>query len=560
VTESLDKMKELGFEYSTLSGITWGMDDLVVPKEKGQLIKDAEKKVQSIEAYYRKGLLSAEEKTSQAIEVWQKTKSEIERLVPKTLPALNPVSIIISSGARGSWAQPVQMTGMKGLVINPAGQIIELPVKSSFKEGFTILEYFISTHGARKGTADTALRTSTAGYLTRRLVDVAHEVVVTEKDCGERTGITILKKEAEDMGQDLRLKVLGRVVARDITVQDKKGEVVVKAGTMLDWDTMKDIEDKDVQEVYVRSPMSCKTVRGICQQCYGWDLGHNELVQLGTAVGIIAAQAIGEPGTQLTMRTFHTGGVASGGDITQGLPRVEEIFEARVPGGKATISQVQGVVVDITPERVVKIKPDDAAPAPKVKGKKVKRVKQDEFVEYALPLKRGIFIAKGDLVAKGQQLCEGNLDMKELFQAAGISETQKYIVKSIQNIYVSQGAFIHDKHVEVIVKQMFSRVRINDAGDTMFTGGETMEMAKAQEENIKAKKAKKKPATFQPVFLGISKVALTTDSFLSAASFQETSRVLIRAAIEGKEDKLRGLKENVIIGKLIPAGTGFKKE
>ena len=543
VEEVLDKIKSLGFEYSTISGITWGMDDLVIPKEKSKLLMEAQKSIGLIENYYMKGLLSNEEKTAQVIEVWQKTKTEIEKRVIQTLPPLGPVITIIDSGARGTWTQVVQMCGMKGLVTNPAGEILELPVKSSFKEGFNVLEYFISTHGARKGTADTALRTSAAGYLTRRLIDVSHDIVITEQDCKDEKGITIYKTDARDIGQNFLFKIIGRICLENIKGICKKGEII-------DWSKADAITDSDVEKIRVRSPMSCKTIGGICQQCYGWDLGNNQLIKVGEAVGIVAAQAIGEPGTQLTMRTFHTGGVAGGGDITQGLPRVEELFEARVPTGKAIISQVDGEVLEITPERVIKIK---------VKNQKIKKSKKANIIEYKVPPKRAIWVEVGKDIKKGQQLCEGNIDLKELFRVTDKEETQRYIIKEIQKIYVWQGALIHDKHLEVIVRQMFSRVKIKDEGEGPFSTGEIVELNRVIEENTRLKKEKRKPCTFQPLLLGITKVALTTDSFLSAASFQETSRVLIKAALEGKEDKLRGLKENVIIGKLIPAGTGFQK-
>ncbi|MDI6591344.1 MAG: DNA-directed RNA polymerase subunit beta' [Patescibacteria group bacterium] len=537
VKETLDKIKDLGFEMSTLSGTSWGMDDLIVPPQKEKILKGASKEVETIDRHYKKGLLSKEEKSAKVIEVWSKVKSEIEKLVPKTLPEMGPVFSMVDSGSRGSWSQPVQMAGMKGLVINPAGEIMELPVKSSFKEGFDVLEYFISTHGARKGTADTALRTSTAGYLTRRLIDVSHEVVISEEDCGDREGFEILREDAGALGQNLLYKIVGRISLEDISGICKKGEII-------DWEKAEKIIEKGIERLRVRSPLSCKSVRGICQRCYGWDLGNNQLVKLGEAVGIVAAQAIGEPGTQLTMRTFHTGGVAGGGDITFGLPRVQEIFEARIPGGKAEISEVKGKVIEITPDRVIKIKSEN----PKSK-----------IVEYKIPEGTAIWIKSGDRVKPGQQLCEGSLDLHELYKVAGRELTQRYIVNEIQRIYISQGALIHDKHIEVIVRQMFSRIRVREAGDSFFTSGEVVERAKFLEENAKLKKEKKKMAKGVPILLGISRVALTTNSFLSAASFQETSRVLIRAAIEGKEDKLRGLKENVIIGKLIPAGTGFRK-
>ena len=538
--KSLDKIKKLGFEYSTISGITWGMDDLIVPEEKKDFISSAEKEIEKIDGYYQKGLLSREEKKEKAIEVWERTKLKIEELVPKTLPPLGPVFSIISSGARGSWSQPVQMTGMKGLVINPAGQIIELPIKSSYKEGFDVLEYFISTHGARKGTVDTALRTSTAGYLTRRLIDVAHEIIVTEEDCKDKEGLVVFREDSEKIGQEFRFKIVGRISLDEI--KGKKSEIIVKKGEIIDWKKAKKITDLGIEEVRIRSLLTCKSSRGACQKCYGWDMGNNELVKLGSAVGIIAAQAIGEPGTQLTMRTFHVGGVAGGRDITQGLPRVQEIFENRVPGGKALISKTDGIVKEITKDRIINIE---------TKGKGFKT----EIIEYKIPLKTAILVEKGQEIEKGEQLCEGSVDLKELYKVRGLKYTQFHILNEVQGIYNSQGVGIHDKHFEAIIKQMFSRVRIKDPGDTSFSSGEVVERLIVAEKN---KKVSKK-ATFKELLLGISKVALTTDSFLSAASFQETSRVLIKAAIEGKEDRLRGLKENVIIGKLIPAGTGFKK-
>jgi len=557
IEDTLDKIKDLGFESATISGITWGMDDLIVPPEKEKIIGIAEKEIELIESHFKKGLFSKEEKSSKVIEVWTKAKSEIEKLVPKTLPEMGPIFSMVDSGARGSWTQPVQMAGMKGLVINPAGQIIELPVKSSFKEGFDVLEYFISTHGARKGTADTALRTSTAGYLTRRLADVSHEVIVSEEDCKDQEGFEIFQKDADELGQDFVYKIVGRTALESI--KSGKEKAIVKKGDIINWKAAREIS-KQCHKVKVRSPISCKSVRGICQKCYGWDFGSNQLVKKGAAVGIVAAQAIGEPGTQLTMRTFHTGGVAGGGDITFGLPRVQEIFEARIPGGKAEISRVEGKVLEITPERIIRIKSQPTADQPKDgKTLKPKPKKKEEIVEYKIPSKTAIFVEKGQDIKKGQQLCEGNLDLKELFKIKGKEETQRYVLKEIQKIYVSQGAVIHDKHVEVIIRQMFSRVRVKEAGDSHFTIGEIIERAKFLEENAKLKKEKKEQAKAVSVLLGISRVALTTDSFLSAASFQETSRVLIRAALEGKEDKLRGLKENVIIGKLIPAGTGFRK-
>ncbi len=546
VQEILDGIKNLGFEYATKSGTTWGMDDLIVPSEKPMLLQRAEQEIEQVDSHWKKGLLSREERSARVIEIWQRVKSTIEKLVPIALPHEGSVFSIINSGSRGSWSQPIQMSGMKGLVINPAGRIIELPVKNSFKEGFDVLEYFISTHGARKGTADTALRTSTAGYLTRRLIDVAHDMLIIQEDCGDDKGILISKKDAQELGQNLRLKIGGRVAAENIGTAVKKGEVIA-------WDHVKRIgDDEQIKAFRVFSPLSCKTSRGICQKCYGWELGTSKMVQPGTAVGIIAAQSIGEPGTQLTMRTFHAGGVAGGGDITQGLPRVEEIFEGRVPGGKAIISQVDGIVTDITAEGLIQIQTISSS------KKKTKSAKE-ETVEYLIPARKALWVQKGDRVSVGQQLCEGSLEPNELFKVAGQEAAQRYIVQEIQRIYTSQGASIHDKHIELITRQMFSRVRVKDQGESMYSMGEIVEWGSFIDENERLKKAHKKPATGQILLLGISRIALTTESFLSAASFQETSRVLIRAALEGKEDRLRGLKENVIIGKLIPAGTGFKK-
>jgi DNA-directed RNA polymerase subunit beta' len=554
----LDHIKELGFEYATKSATTWGMGDLVVPPQKKQLLEEAEKEIEQIDVHWRNGLLSREERSGKVIEIWQRVKSTIEKLVPESLEKTEGHSVfsIINSGARGSWSQPVQMSGMKGLVINPAGRIIELPVKNSFKEGFDVLEYFISTHGARKGTADTALRTSTAGYLTRRLVDVSHDVLIIEDDCKDTKGIVVVKKDAEDLGQAMPLKLGGRVAAEAVGNHVKKGGVI-------DWACATKIgEDESIAEVRVRSPLSCRSARGLCKKCYGWDLGSSKMIEFGSAVGIVAAQSIGEPGTQLTMRTFHTGGVASGGDITQGLPRVEEIFEGRVPGGKAILSEVEGVVEEITLDGVVKIRPtgkEKPKEEPKKKGKAAKE-KSSEFVEYDMPAKRALWVQKGSQIVKGQQLCEGNLELAELFEAAGKEETQSYIAKEVQRIYTSQGASIHDKHIEVITRQMFSRLRVKERGDSKFAEGEVVERGTFLEERERMEKAGKTPPVYQQLLLGISKIALTTESFLSAASFQETSRVLIQAALEGREDRLRGMKENVIIGKLIPAGTGFKQK
>ncbi|MEK7562205.1 MAG: DNA-directed RNA polymerase subunit beta', partial [Patescibacteria group bacterium] len=427
---------------------------------------------------------------------------------------------------------------------------------SSFAEGFNVLEYFISTHGARKGTADTALRTSSAGYLTRRLVDVAHDMIISEEDCGDKTGITVYKKDADDIEENFVFKIVGRIAAEDV-VKDKK--VLVKKGELIDWKTADEITKEEIERVVVRSPLSCKDSRGVCQKCYGWDLGRNQLIKLGEAVGIVAAQAIGEPGTQLTLRTHHLGGIVGAGDITQGLPRIEEIFECRAPKGEAVMSLIDGKVVEIDEEnRIVKIQPASRQDGPENKktGKKPARAGGD-IMEYKIPGKIVILVEKGQEIKENQPLCDGSLDLKKLYKSAGLEITQKYILKEVQRIYASQGVDIHDKHIEVIIQKMFSRFRIKEEGDSQWVKGEVVEGPVYNEEVDRLKKLKKEPPIGVQILLGISEVALNSESFLSAASFQQTSRVLIKASLEGKEDKLKGLKENVIIGKLIPVGTGF---
>ncbi|MFZ2390209.1 MAG: DNA-directed RNA polymerase subunit beta' [Minisyncoccales bacterium] len=546
--KTLDKIKALGFKFATRSGITWGMDDLTVPTEKPALIAEAEKKIKEVEKYYEKGLLSRDEKSSQVIEIWKKVKNEIEKLVPKAISSSSPVFNIVDSGSRGSWSQPVQMAGMKGLVANPAGKIIELAIKNSFKEGFDVLEYFISTHGARKGTADTALRTSTSGYLTRRLVDVAHDMIVNTEDCGDKEGITVYKKDANEINQDFVQKIFGRISLEKVEDPETK-EVILKSGQAIDLKTAQKIkETKSIESLKVRSPLSCKCTRGICQKCYGLDLGWKGLIKMGEAVGVVAAQAIGEPGTQLTMRTFHTGGVAGEADITRGLPRIEEIFEKRPPKGEAEMVTKNGKVVEI----------DDKKGVIKVSVLKDEKKKEEEEMEYRISPNIEILVKVGDEVKKGDALCAGSLDLKKLLKLQGMKVVQDYIIKEIQKVYVSQGVSINDKHVELIVRQMFSRVKIKDSGDSRFSSDEIISKARMLEENEVLEKEGKKPIKADDLLLGISKVALNTDSFLSAASFQETSRVLIEASLRGEEDKLKGLKENVIIGKLVPIGTGLR--
>ncbi|MBZ9572832.1 DNA-directed RNA polymerase subunit beta' [Patescibacteria group bacterium] len=549
IQKVLDKIKELGFEYATLSGMSWGMDDLVVPPQKQELFREAEKEIDSVNTHFKKGLLSRKERGAKVIEIWQGVKERVENLVAETLPKDGPVFSIVDSGARGSWAQPVQMAGMKGLVTSPTGRTIELPIKNSFKEGFDVLEYFISTHGARKGTADTALRTSKSGYLTRRLVDVVHEVIVTEEDCRDKEGREIFREDARELDQNFIFKIAGRIALEDIKAG--KGEkILVKKGEIIDWEKAREIDKAEIERLKVRSPLSCKSLRGVCQKCYGWEMGRNEMVSIGEAVGIIAAQSIGEPGTQLTMRTFHLGGVAGGGDITRGLPRVEEIFELREPKGEAPIAQEEGQVIKVDLEKRKVFIRSRAKKNPK---------KSQNTIEYNTPPDSEVYLKKGEKVIPGQPLCSGSLNLRKLFKVSGMAKTQRYIIKEVQRIYAGEGIDIHDKHLEIIIRQMFSRVRITAGGDSPWIQGQVISLLEAKEINSFLKKAGGTGAKFQPILLGISRVALTSDSFLSAASFQETSRVLIKTSLEGKEDKLRGLKENVIIGRLIPAGTGFRK-
>lgn len=543
VVPILDKIKNLGFKYATLSANTWGMDDLIVPEEKDNLLKEAEKKEQQIQQQYLRGFLSEAERKTEVIGIWQGVKDRVSKMVPNSLPKFGGVFSIIDSGSRGSWSQPAQMAGMKGLVASPSGEIIELPVKHSYKEGLTSLEYFISTHGARKGTADTALRTSSAGYLTRRLIDVAHELITKEEDCKDKKGIIVSRQEADELDQEFSQKILGRVVLDDLKIGNK---IILKKGELIDKEIVRLIEGADIKKIGIRSPLSCKSAQGICQKCYGSDLTTHKLVNLGVPIGVIAAQSIGEPGTQLTMRTFHTGGVAGLGDITLGLPRVEELFEVRPPKGETVIFEEKGKVDKIIEKKdgtIIRIRTEK-------KGKK----------EYLVPVKTGILIKEGDIVLPGEPIFEGRINVRKLFRVAGVEGTQKYMLTEIQRIYTGEGVVIHDKHIETILHQLFSRVKISKAGDSIFALGQDVSRFKFIEENRRLKKEGKKEMKAKAMLLGLTKIALSTDSFLSAASFQETSRVLIKAALEGQEDNLKGLKENVIIGKLIPVGTGFRTD
>ncbi len=549
----VDKLKALGFEYVTKSGISLGIDDFQVPETREEIFQKAEEQVREINKQYEQGLLTEQERKIKVVEIWNETKNIISEEVKKVMDPKGPVTAMVNSKARGSHAVVVQMSGMKGLVAGPTGETIELPIKGSLKEGYNVLEYFISTHGARKGMADTALRTATAGYLTRRLVDVSQDIVVRECDCGDTEGAYIYREDSDEVGQSFASRIEGRVLTEDVKSADGK-KVLAKKGEMISGPVAEQIEKEKVEKIKIRNLISCLTKDGVCQKCYGKDLGRGRMVDLGEAVGIVAAQAIGEPGTQLTMRTFHIGGVA-GADITQGLPRVDEIFEVRTPKTKAVIAEFDGVVQDIVSNKKQKI----IKVAKNTEGKKGK-IKKGDVKEYVIPAVMNAKVEKGDLVTTGQVLSEGHLDLKKLFKISGRDALQRYIIKEVQEIYQTQGEGINDKHIEIIVRQMISRVQITDPGDTLLLTGDIVSYEKFLEANEKVAKEGGEEAKGERLVMGISKVALSTDSFLSAASFQETTKVLIDAATQGKIDNLTGLKENVIIGRLIPAGTGFPAE
>lgn len=600
--ELIDEIKRTGFTYMKQSGLSWGMDDLRVPDTKYTLLGKADEEVQSTYEQFREGLLTEDERYGRVVEIWADASEKIAKDVVGTVTDHSSVNYFVSSGARGSFSQITQMSGLKGLVVNPGGRTIELPVRGSFKEGLGVLEYFISTHGSRKGMSDTALRTADAGYLTRRLVDVAQDVVVNAEDCGTKDYDIISAAESEIMNQSFENRLFGRVAAADVKLED--GTVLVKRNQGIDEQTAKHIVDAGITEVKSRSVLKCKLVRGICRLCYGYDLGFNAMVELGAAVGIVAAQAIGEPGTQLTMRTFHTGGSAAVSDITQGLPRVEELFEAREPKGMATVAEIAGTVsISIAPtkEQIVRIEganvetetlalPEGGEALIKnnthvtagdalytdsngalvkaqtagiavVQDGQVKLIHEgDELREYIIPRGFSLTVKDGDLVYPGQPLTEGNLNPNQVLDLQGAEAAQKYLVKEVQDIYVSQGQQIHDKHIEVIARQMFSKMRVTDPGDSELVMGDMVDKSRLQEINEQLEAENRTPAQAEQLLMGITKISLSTESFLAAASFQETTRVLIEAAVTGKTDYLRGLKENVIIGKLIPAGTGFTKE
>ncbi|MDP3881131.1 MAG: DNA-directed RNA polymerase subunit beta' [bacterium] len=540
----LDEIKRIGFKYATVSGITWSMDDLIIPKEKDKIMEEAGKKAHEVRDQFNQGLLTDTERKARVTSIWVEAKDQIAKLVPDTLDKEGSVYSIVNSGARGSWTQITQVTGTKGLVQNSQNEMIELPIKSSFKEGFNVLEYFIATHGARKGTTDTALKTAQAGYLTRKLVDVSQDLVIRETDCKTKKGVTLYRKDSEGLDHGYADRLFGRTALEDIKSGNK---VFIKASEIIDQKTAKEIDLAELDEVQVRSPITCKAIFGICIRCYGFDLGRNKPVEKGEAVGVVAAQSIGEPGTQLTMRTFHIGGVA-GADITHGLPRVVEIFEVRPPKGKAFVAMEDGVVTDIENKNLIKL----------VKVRAEGSTKKEKPIEYAIPNSNELFVNIGDEVKKGDRLCEGSLDLREIFEARGREDVQRLIVKGVQQVYSSEGASINDKHIEVIARQMFSRVKIQDSGDSDLIRGEIIEKSRFKGINNELKKAGKNPAKAKQLLMGITKVALSTESFLSSASFQETARVLINAAVDGRTDELKGLKENVIIGRTIPVGKNYK--
>ena len=541
--EVLDHIKALGFKYSTVGGITVAVADMKVPKEKAEYIAAAEKQVDKFEKAYGRGLISDEERYEKVIETWTETTNKVTDALMDGLERMNNIYIMAHSGARGSKNQIRQLAGMRGLMANASGKTVEIPVKSNFREGLSVMEYFISSHGARKGLSDTALRTADSGYLTRRLVDVSQDVIVREYDCGTTDTSTIVAiKEGNEVIEELYDRIVGRYTINPI-INPNTGEVIVEADTMIMEEQAEEIVAAGIEEVKIRTVLNCKTRHGVCSKCYGRNLATGKEVNIGEAIGIIAAQSIGEPGTQLTMRTFHTGGVA-GGDITQGLPRVEELFEARKPKGLAVIAEIDGrVEIDETGKR------KEIIVVPNEGEKQV----------YSIAYNSRLRVKQGQMVKAGDPLTQGSINPHDIVRVQGIGGVQEYIVKEVQRVYRLQGVDVNDKHIEVIVRQMLSKVKVEDPGDTDLLPGGYEDVLTFERCNEEAIANGLRPATAKRVLLGITKASLATESFLSAASFQETTRVLTEAAIKGKEDHLIGLKENVILGKLIPAGTGMKK-
>ncbi|MBQ1770707.1 MAG: DNA-directed RNA polymerase subunit beta' [Clostridia bacterium] len=547
--ETLDKIKKLGYYYSTRGGITVGFQDIQVPAEKKEMIAEAEKKVVEIDNIFRSGLLSDNERRERVINIWEKTTDSVSKALMDSLDTFNPIYMMANSGARGSTAQIRQLAGMRGLMADPNGKIIEVPIRANFREGLSVLEFFISSHGARKGLADTALRTADSGYLTRRLVDVSQEVIVREDDCfaerGETPkGMVITEiKDGSKLVEPLKSRVIGRYTV-DPVINPKTGEVIVEENQMISYDQAEAIEKAGVESVICRSVFTCRCKSGVCAKCYGANLATGDPVNIGEAVGIIAAQAIGEPGTQLTMRTFHTGGVATAEDITQGLPRVEELFEARKPKGLAVISEISGTVhIDESKKRRETIITND----------------DGETETYLIPFGSKMKVQEGDVVEAGDELTEGSVNPHDILKIRGVKGVQAYLLREVQSVYRLQGVEISDKHIEIIIRQMLRKVQVEDAGDTNLLPGELTDIFTFEQENDRVTAEGGQPAIAKRKLLGVTKAALATESFLSAASFQETTRVLTEAAIKGKVDPLLGLKENVLIGKLIPAGIGLKR-
>ncbi|MEB8100779.1 DNA-directed RNA polymerase subunit beta' [Staphylococcus xylosus] len=540
----LDRMKDLGFKFSSKAGITVGVSDIVVLPDKQDILDEHEKLVDKVTKQFNRGLITDFERYNAVIEIWTDAKDQIQNELMGSLEETNPIFMMSDSGARGNASNFTQLAGMRGLMAAPSGEIIELPITSSFREGLTVLEYFISTHGARKGLADTALKTADSGYLTRRLVDVAQDVIVREEDCGTDRGLLVSDiKEGTEMIEPFIERIEGRY-SKETIRHPETDEVIVNPDQLVTPEIAKKITDAGIEEMYIRSAFTCNTRHGVCEKCYGKNLATGEKVEVGEAVGTIAAQSIGEPGTQLTMRTFHTGGVA-GSDITQGLPRIQEIFEARNPKGQAVITEIEGVVDDI---KLAKDRQQEIV----IKG-------ANETKSYLASGTSRLKVEVGQGVERGEVLTEGSIEPKNYLSVSGLNATESYLLKEVQKVYRMQGVEIDDKHVEVMVRQMLRKVRIIEAGDTKLLPGSLVDIHSFTDANREAFKERKRPATAKPVLLGITKASLETESFLSAASFQETTRVLTDAAIKGKRDNLLGLKENVIIGKLIPAGTGMRR-
>ncbi len=601
-TEVADSIKDIGFQYAMKSGTTIAVADITVPEEKAQILEEAYKEVDKLNYYVQYGFSTDHERNEKVINLWQETTKKVGEAVRNHMDPNGNLAIMASSGAtKGGFGPISQLAGMRGLMADPAGRIIRLPITSNFREGLTALEYFISTHGARKGLADTALRTADAGYLTRRLVDIAQDIIINEVDCGTEDGIWI-RKEDDVAGQKLSERLFGRTVQVRI-IDPKTGEILVERGELLDHDSIRKVVQAKVENVFVRSAMTCSLIHGICAKCYGMDLGRGKLVELGSAVGVVAAQSIGEPGTQLTLRTFHMGGVAVSGDITTGLPRVEELFEARrEPKGEAVVTGIQGYATifqgerageqrmirvehvemvadeyEIPVEWTIQVKPTDTVSVGdviadfgeaqmtaqhvgliRVEGRKVSvAYEQKETEDYEIPSTSRIIIQDGQKVEAGQALTEGSINPHTILKIKGREAAQIYIMTEVQKVYRAQGQNINDKHFEVIIRKMVGKVQILRPGDSRFLPMDVVDRLELKRENEHLVAEGKQPARFVEVLLGVTKASLSTDSFLSASSFQHTIKVLAGAAIASTEDPLYGLKENVIIGKLIPAGTGF---